>query len=286
MPRTIKTNPGIGDSLWIMQKLINSGEKFDWQINDGQPRRGKQIFDLLPQVSASCEYVPDLQYKIVGPRNIQRMKPIWSTITEQDFYLSANEHLESGSRIEQFLPDLQTSYELPFQTQQWEEVVKNNFPGGPYIGIYGSAYSTARAWGMWREGQWLELIMMMRKLIPDATFVQIGAAWDEDMATNLTKLLVHHQISYISTIGQPLGYVIEVMKRLAYGFYFPSGLGILSGLLHRPSTMFYPASLPRLATTWADPEIIANGTFKECQGCAPEIIMRWVKDVYKLKDRI
>jgi len=284
--RTIKTNPGIGDACWIFQKLINSGEQFNWQIHNGAPQRGKQIFDLLPQLSASCEYVPNLQYSIVGPRNIQKQLPLWKQIRMNDFYLSANEHLESGKRIETFLPDLPTSYELPFQTQQWEAEVKERFKGGPYIGIYASAYSTARNWGFWDEYGWLKLIQSMRGLIPEATFVLIGAEWDAELAGNLRNLLQRHHIAYISTIGQPLGYVIEMMKMLAYGFYFPSGLGILSGLLHRPSVMFYPVALPKLACTWADPAIIQNGNFKECQFCTPEKIFAWVKDEYKLKNKL
>lgn len=284
--RTIKTNPGIGDSLWVIQKLINSGEKFNFQIHDGNPQRGKQIFDLLPQVAESCEYVPSLQYSVVGPKNIQRQLKNWKQIRMNEFFLSANEHLESGARIETFLPDLPTSYELPFQTQQWEAEVKGQFTKGPYIGIYASAYSTARNWGFWDERGWLKLIKLMRGLIPGATFVLIGAEWDAELAANLRRQLRAHRIPYVSTIGQPMGYVIEMMKVLSYGFYFPSGLGILSGLLRRPSVMFYPKALPNLACTWADPVIIEDGSFKECQFCTPEKIFAWVKDQYKLASKI
>jgi len=284
--RTIKTNPGIGDSLWILQKLINSGEKFNFQIHSGHPQRGKQIFDLLPQVAASCIYTDGLQYNVVKRMNIARQCNHWVGIRQTDFFLSANEHLESGTRIEHFLPDLPTSYELPFQTQEWEQEVRERFTGGPYIGIYCSAYSTVRNWGFWNELGWLTLIQSLQKLIPEATFVLIGAEWDAELAGNLRNLLQRNSISYISTVGKPLGYVIELMKVLAYGFYFPSGLGILSGLLHRPSVMFYPPALPKLGTTWADPTIIQNGTFKECQFCTPEKIFAWVKDVYKLDQKI
>jgi len=286
MPRTIKTNPGIGDALWVLQKLINTGEKFHWQIHDGNPRRGKQIFDLLPQITESCEYKPGLQYSVIKPNNIARHINVWTAIRQDDFCLSANEHLEAGRRIETFLPDLPTSYELPFQTQEWELAVKERFKAGPYIGIYASAYSTARNWGFWTEEGWLKLIQLVKGLIPEATFVLIGAEWDAELAANLRNLLQRHHIAYVSTIGQPLGYVIEMMKVLAYGFYFPSGLGILSGLLHRPSVMFYPPALPKLANTWVDPVIIADGSFKECQFCTPEKIFAWVRDVYKLDQKI
>jgi hypothetical protein len=284
--RTIKTCQGLGDAAWVLQKLVGAKECFNFQIHAGSPQRGKQIFDLLPQIAASCEYVPGLPYSVVGPRNIQRQKKYWRLIQEQDFFLSANEWLEAGNRIETFLPDLPTSYSLPFQTAEWEEVVKTDFPGGPYIGIYASAYGTARQWGFWDEHGWRDLIDMMDHYIPDATFVLIGAEWDSPLAANLATLLREDHVRFISTIGKPLGYVIEMMKRLAYGFYFPSGLGILSGLLARPSCMFYPPALPRLATTWADPHIIADQTFKECQFCGPSDIFRWVKNDFKLESRL
>ena len=248
--------------------------------------RGKQIFDLLPQIASSCEYVPGLPYSVVGPRNIQRTKKYWRMIVEQDFFLSANQHLEEGNRIETFLPDLPTSYSLPFQTQEWEEVVKGDFQGGPYIGIYASAYSTVRNWGFYDEYAWMTLIEMIHDLVPQVTFVQIGASYDAPLAANLSALLKEAEYSFISTIGQPLGYVIELMKRLSYGLYFPSGLGILSGLLASPSCMFYPPALPRLATTWCDPKLTQENIFKECQFCSQQSIFSWLRDVYCLKDKI
>lgn len=284
--RVIKTNPGIGDACFIFQKLINSGEQFNWQIHNGAPQRGKQIFDLLPQLSASCAYMPDLQYRVVGPRNIQRQIPNWKQIRMNDFYLSANEHLEAGKRIETFLPDLPTSYELPFQTQEWTGPVAVDFPKGIYIGIYASAYSTVRSWGFWGPDLWMQLILSLRQLIPEAIFVQIGAEWDINVADDIRARMVFHNVRFINTIGKPLGYVIEMMKILNYGFYFPSGLGILSGLLHRKSVMFYPPALPKLATTWADPAIIEDGSFKECQFCTPEVIFNWCRDEYHLESKI
>lgn len=267
-------------------KLVNSNERFNVQMHDGMPQRGRQVVDLLPQTFASCEYAPGLQYRVVNANNIQRYAGDWKNITQQDFYLSANEWLEAGRRIETFLPDLPTSFELPFQTQEWTGPVAVDFQGGPYIGIYASAYSTARAWGFWDADGWYELILKLHKLIPEATFVQIGAEWDIGVADDIRARMDKGKVPYINTIGKPLGYVIEMMKILSYGFYFPSGLGILCGILHRAGCMFYPPALPKLACTWADPAIIADGSFKECQFCSPGEIFAWVRDTYKLHEKI
>ena len=279
--RLIKTAPGIGDSIWLFQKLINAPnhERFAFQISNQMPQRGKQIFDLCPAVSVQCTYEPNLPYKKIKACNVQNFRKDFKDIKNMEFYLSANQHLEAGKRIEQFLPDLPTSYTLPFATEDYALDVEIDFPDTErYIGIYGSAYSTARNWGAWTESEWFDLISRVHKKNKNFIFVQIGAEWDVDMATELSAKLTEAKIPYVSTIGKPLGYVIELMKILDYGFYFPSGLGILSGILHRPSTMFYSAANISIAGTWADPESIKDGSFKECLFAEPKDIFKWVCD--------
>lgn len=286
MSRLIKTNPGIGDSCWLFQKLLSSHELFRFQIHDGKPQRGKQIFDLLPAIAESCEYTPGLPYNYVKVNNITNRFRLWKQIRMRDFVLSANDHLEQGHRIEDFLPDLPTSFDLPFETHQWADEAKADFPDNvPYIGIYGSAYSTTRAWGFWQEPEWLKMMLLINSLVPNGVFVHIGAEWDLAMSRNLHAMAVPHKLKQISTIGKPLGYVLEMMKRLTYGLYFPSGLGILSGLLRRPSVMFYPKHLAKMPGTWADPKLLKDGTFKECMFCSPEQMFVWLRDTYQLKDR-
>jgi hypothetical protein len=285
--RTIKTTPGIGDSLWVIMHIINAREKFHWQISASPPQRGKQVFDLLPQLG-DCQYVPGLGYNLIKARNVTKMARTWGRIRAQSFFLEANSHLEAGNRIENFLPDLPTSYTLPFQTQQWATEIDAAFPYEvPLIGIYASSYATSRNWGFWQAKEWFELIDEMYRYLPDAKFVIIGAEWDGPMADELMNMIASAKIPYVNTIGQPLGYVIELMKILDYAFYFPSGLGIISGLLSRPSLMFYsPSAHPRLMRTWADPELIKSGIFTERFFCTPGEAFEHVRDEYKLSTKL
>lgn len=275
--RTIQVCPGIGDNLWLLMKLINSGEKFRFQLPGGNPRRGKQIFELLPQVSASAEYVGPRKYQTLMSMNIQKVKPRWSLITEQYFTLTCNEHLERGRRLEDFLPDLQTSFRLDYNTKHFAPVAEVLMPAEmfEFIGIYGSSYSTSRAWGFWDEHRWLELIRLVYHHNPNYCFVIIGASWDLDLGRNLVRLLDAHGIPYVNTIGQPLGVVVEVLKRLRYFFSFPSGLGILAPSVGCPVTMFYPKHLERMMNAWASPEDIETGAYKGCQFCEPGKIFKW-----------
>lgn len=281
--RSIKVCAGIGDNIWLLMKLINAGEQFDFFLPDGKPQRGKQIFDLLPEVAASATYAPGLSYKVLTEHNIQKRKPFWNGINDRSFYLQCNDHLEQGKRIETFLPDLPTRFKIDWFTDAVRPNVKINFPATKkYIGIYGSSYSTSRAWGFWNEHEWLELIRKIHRHEPEYVFVIIGAAWDLDLGRNLVKLLEHERIPFINTIGEPLGTVVEIMKRLTYFFSFPSGLGILAPTVNCPVTMFYPKHLEPMMNAWASPEDIQSGAYKGCQFCRPEAIFNWVIEHNKI----
>lgn len=272
MTRTIRTCAGIGDNIWLLQKLINTGEHFNFELPDGKPQRGRQVFDILPQVAASCRYVPGLTYKTLAAKTERGQ---WKDIKADSFYLSCNHHLENGNNLKDFLSDLPISYKLP-----WVLPAENTQWLRPLIGIYGSAYSTQRAWkqyGAWGVDEWLRLIKLIHAVDKEYIFIIIGAEWDTDFASELENKLKALDISFENTIGKSLGYVGYLMKQFHYAFYFPSGLPIFSESLTGSSdcTMFYTSNIAKIARTWADPERIKNGNFKECLFCSPEKIFEW-----------
>jgi ADP-heptose:LPS heptosyltransferase len=267
---TIQLPAGIGDAIWVLQKLVHTKQKFHFQLPGGQPQRGKQVFDLLPQLTESCSYVEKLGYKHI--KHVAKTK--WEQVNGLAA-LSANEHLERGIRIEKYLPDLPTSYTLDYKTSQENKVVAQELvDNGRFIGIYGSSYSMERSWNGWKEDKWFEFI----KLFPKGyTFVIIGAKWDIDLGGELIKLLEKENIPFVNTIGQPLGVVIEVLKRLEMFIGFPSGLSILNETLAKRTLMFYPPHLNKMINAWPDPERIRSGEYKGCQFCEPVKIFEWIK---------
>lgn len=287
--RIIKVCSGIGDNIWLAQKLVNQSERFNFWLPDGKPQRGKQIFDVLPQIANRATYVPGLSYNLLAKQNIQNKLKNWRQITHPEFFLTANAHLEAGKRIEDFLPDLPTSFVIDYATDEEDKrTAKLVVPHStvPVIGIYGSAYSTQRAWGFWDENGWFELIQLLRKKCPEAIFVIIGAHFDIDLAGNLMKLLDEEAVNYIDTIGQPLSVVIEILKRLNYFIGFPSGLSILNETLGKNGVMFYPFHLQPMMNAWANPERIASGEYKGCLFCSPKEIYNWIVNNYKLFDKL
>ncbi len=292
--RTIKTCPGIGDTIWLFMKLINQPEKFHWKIGDGSPQRGKAIFDLFPQLVESFEYIPQCGYNKVK-RNATHGK--WHKFTSQEFYLEANSHLELGNRIENFLPDLPTSFKLEYATSYEDEgkaleilgfdsidTNEGKIYGGaiePLIGIYTSAYSNARHWGGWEADDWIALIQLIHRYNKGYKFVFIGAVYDIGISQILMEGMPKEM--YINTIGQPLSVVIEILKRLDCFIGFPSGLSIINETLAAKQTiMFFPPHLSKLINAWPDPERIENASYKGCLFCEPKQIFDWMVNNNKI----
>lgn len=268
----------MGDCAWVLSRIQSVGETFNFIIPDGLPQRGKQIFDLLPQIANSCTYGSGLSYRKIDENNILHSRTYWAKIIEKKFYLSANTHLETGNRIEKFLPDLPVSYTLNFQTTDKDNMKARGLMNEVkhYVGIYTSAYGTTRNWGFWDEKLWFELIERVYRKRMDSVFVIIGASWDVDLSNKLMDMLLNAKIPFINTVGQPLPVVIEIMKLLDYGFYFPSGLPIIGEYIKvKGSVMFYPPHLRKMINSWADLERTESGVFKECLFCTPKEIFNW-----------
>jgi hypothetical protein len=271
MTRTILTCAGIGDGIWLIQKLVNSGEQFNFRLAGDEPRRGHQIFELLPSLCASVAYDTDFGSSQALQTNIQLRKKKWCEIDERAFFLTANHHLEQGERIESFLPDLGTSFEIGWNTGHHAKRARELMPDGvPYVGLYGSSYSTVRSWSFWGATYWAQFAARIRGVNPDAVFVVVGASFDTDLAGDLSQMLANRGVRHLMFIGEPLGFVIEAMKRMRQFFSFPSGLGILAPTVRCPTMMFYPAHLLRMMNAWADPAAIKAGLYKGLPFCDPE----------------
>lgn len=282
---------GIGDSVWLIQKLINTNEKFKVFIHDGFPQRGAQIWELCPQVTESCHYVPGLFYEVRGcgyhlkDLNIAKRGTTWKSIInhpdvirDKGFCIEANTHVESGSRIENFLPDLPTSFKIDWASHHEKASAKKLLGKGKFIGIYGSSYSTARHWDMWQVGEWIELIKLIHAKDPDYIFVIIGASWDLDLTGQLIPELDRLNIKYVNVIGKNLAFSLEVMKLLKYMFAFPSGLGIVAPTISVPCVMFIAPQIKTqvaLMNTFASPEDLKADNYKACLRCSPKVIFDW-----------
>lgn len=275
--RLIRVPAGIGDNVWLAMKLVNAPnkERFDFQLCGGQPRRGKQIFDLLPQLTRSAVYADGLKFPQV--KEIAGSLPNdFGDINTKSFALECNTHLEKGGRIEEYLPDLATTWELNYVTtgSGFEEYLLPGVAAEPrpkYIGIYCSSYSTSRSWNFWNERQWFDLIqkIYLEYEPHEVCFVTIGAMWDIDLTSKLIKLMRDNAVPHYDTVGKPLAWVVDCLKSLDYFIGFPSGLSIINETLHKKTMMFYPEHLNLMRYAWAEPERIKSGEYLAPLFCEP-----------------
>lgn len=287
--RTIKVCAGIGDSIWVLQKLLNQKEKFHFQIPDGSPQRGKPLYDLLPQIVESSEYVPGLNYTKMAKENIQNRKHRWMDINEKMFSLTANSHVEAGKRIEGFLYDLPTSYQIEYATTQSDAAAAERIlydKSKRYIGIYTSAYSNARNVGGWVMLDWFKLIRLLHTKNRDIVFVIVGAPYDVGITEELIIEMRRAGIRFVNTTGRHLPVVIELLKRFSYFIGFPSGLSILNETLGKDGTMFYQDKVKGIINTWAEKSRIEKGNIKECLFCDPAAIYDWIVNEYCLIEKL
>lgn len=276
MNRLIRVPPGIGDSIWILQKLINAKEKFDFHLSNSLPQRGKQIFDLLPQVASSCEYVPGLGYSTIKA-TASGNSEYWNEHKDKAFTLECNSHLEAGKRIEDYLPDLPMTYKLPYVTiasdKAHASVLTPVRPDRKYVGLYTSSYNTSKNFGegFWNANEWFDFAQKISAEDNNIVFVVIGADWDMDLSSMLmTKFLANHiPIPFVNTVGEHLSVVIEILKRLNYFIGFPSGLSIINETLHKKTFMFYPKWLVPLSTAWPEESRIKSNDYIPQIFCTP-----------------
>lgn len=266
----LKVCAGIGDNIWLMMKLLSTGDKFDFELAGDQPHRGKQIFDMLPQLVNSSKYSSFYSGHVIRAFDRANVS-LYSELKDQMF-LQCNTHLEGGNRIETFLPDLDTVW-----YPEWD--IKNHCDlDGDLIGIYGSCYNVLRHWNFWKEDEWFELISRIHNEHPNYRFAIIGATFDLDMASKLCLKLDNAGIPFYSTVGQPLDYVASLMKKLKFFYCFPSGLGILAHSVKCPTLMFYPDHLKNMKQTWISPGSIENGRFLEEDFITPSKAYELTKD--------
>lgn len=286
--RTVKTCAGIGDAIWVLGKLAPLKQKFNFILAGDEPHRGKQIFDLLPTIANGCEY-GDFGSMEAIKGSIHLQHGYYGSIQgATPFFLAINQHLEQGKRIEDFMPDLKMQFSLPYKTKKFKGQAKKLMgkKKKKYIGIYAARYEVLGNWNFWKEDGWLDLIKRIYILDKNVEFVVIGADYDLDLGSTIINGMKELNIPCIELIGEELGLVIEALKRLDYLFAFPSGIPIISTSLEIPTLMFYPPHLEPMIDTWANPKLIKNSTYKGMLFCTVDEAFGWVKNKYKLFDRL
>jgi len=152
---TVDTVQGVGDLVWVYQKLAPYFGKINLNIlavdNSELQMRAKKFIELLPKVGT-------INYKITSSEHYNKvawthhkMGPILIDPNKIHEY-AVNKPMEEGMRIDAIDPDTQVEWDLKFN------VPEPRFHAGNYIVLYISGSKNNMSWD---HNKWASFIVTM-----------------------------------------------------------------------------------------------------------------------------
>lgn len=245
--------PGIGDALWSLMKIpallkhhgVNKAVIGICQ--SGPPYRSKEFLEMfdfvdhavyrnLSCIETTIPWLPD------GSCNWAPSQKNWHN--EFDYMLQANSTLEKGERIETWLPEFPTDFDIMDRFHVSGKGLRMGRRAclGPYCCLYfsnlvGNTTMGHNRNGLWSPDDWKELI---RSLIDMDLFVHVlGAEWDKDyLRTYLPEL--EDWMDVAIDVGElSIEETVVMLSNSKFFIGYQSGLGVISTLLGVPTAMWW-----------------------------------------------
>lgn len=216
-------------------------------------------------------------------KKLARMHYPYTQISPE-MYIEVNTWLERGERIEDFMPWLPTTFEMPWvidgrhKDMAWD-LLKD---GHNNIVIHTSSlkYNTKKSMiGNWNVGTWKKIVRKLNEEIPDLNIIWLGAQYDLDMLDFLRE-----DFPITAAVEMPAPVVVSLLKGCTGFLSYQSGLSIISICEHVPTFMIYYDNLRPMAYSFCPPEAINNDqlykpTYFEDLNNKPEMALEWVKSL-------
>jgi len=254
---TVNVYPGIGDILWVFHRLQGLFPILDINISGKGVRRSLDFVNMI-------EGVRNVSYKDISRPEIKSKTVHDVDLREyegKDFFLEANTWLESGKRIEDWMPKTDNFVkEVKFKPMPTHPFVntlqkRNN---ETYIGIYTSNIKNNKVNGMTPD-LWAKYIAEISSGYENPKIFIIGAEYDKDMGIKIKHLLsLKYKVHAMITIGYKIHETMGLLKKLDFIVGFPSGICILSNMFKIPNVMFMTTKLKKMHLTWVDKDLINN----------------------------
>lgn len=274
---TIKVPSGIGDISWILSKLSNAKDvELYFEIADGWPHRSHQLLELIPWVKGYS--YGDFSYSEIFAfeRMNKDLISSWESIVCSGLEvcpLSANYHLECGKGLESWLPDLKVDYHYEIATTVKSKLMAHKYLehlSQPVVCMSAASYRGSESWKTWGLVEWTEFLYEVHSARPECSFVLLGGFWD-DLTSGLAEFIEEQGYLGNCLVGRTrLGTAIEVIRSSDAYLGFPSGLGVLATVVHRPVFMMWPEHLRRLSTSWVPPFMLMSGDYQARSWESPE----------------
>jgi len=279
---------GIGDVSWILSKLVNVSDRYDFNIEvaDGAPYRTVPFLRMFPWISKADYgnfHYTDLHFGYHS-QNLYT----WKAIEESGrgrIWLTNNPHLEAGNRLEDWLPDLPTDFHYPInegklaavRTNHILESCRKKFHFVHPLKLYGisaASYRGAQAWNTWEYEDWATFLTLWSDHDRGARFILMGGGWDD-----LTRSLYEEfaDLCFDAVGKTSFATAINLHRNLDGYVGFSSGLGIIRTVINKKTFMFWPEFQEKLSTSWAPPDMLEAGTYDCCLWQEPESAFKKVE---------
>lgn len=250
--------PGIGDTVWCFHKLqdyLKSKGYFDVEVSSTGILRSETIMKLVGARRVGTHNANPTQVECKAIKSLAELR--------SGSYVSINKHLESGRRIEEWLPELKMKWDIEFNIPLDSRIKAIKLIPKDIkcpVGVYTSSLPNnmnPQYNGFGLKG-WATRILEIMEHRPDSTIVLIGADYDRSILDPLAALLKEAEVPHILVIGEDISVTIEVIKKLKFLISYPSGIGILGNILHTPTLMYMPKWLTKMHNTWLHPDAIGR----------------------------
>lgn len=273
------TSPGLGDILWILNKVYDNTDK-DIHIHSfSRHVYSAHLLENLPKVKKVTQWSGIKAYKEFM-KKCQEEYPKYNQLSDLNnidkMYLEMNTHVDNGNRIETFLPNLKTTFELPYQDNQLERV-KSLYKDKEYILIYTSALKNNRLdrhhTGSWNFRNWISIIKSLRSKYK---VVWIGSSFDQDA---LNEVINHTGIDY--HLNEPLEFLIPLFRNCKAFLGYQSGLNCITIQEQVPTYMLYFNKLTKLPNAICHPNFINNPKYyyEYFDNYNVEKLHRWIEEL-------
>jgi hypothetical protein len=220
---------GLGDLLWVLAKLSHIPNAIFWLPGIEQRRSG----GLARAADMRYGYLDDLATDWVWdqPGNPPLPKSGWITV-------QANRHLESGQRLVDWYPQLNTAYpklKLSYQPPSCRYVV-------------GFACNAGYMGGQLQAETWARIFRKIEATV--APVLIVGAGRDVDFAKMIER---HYQVKMPPMYDAPVEEVMAVILGAKAMVSVASGLAVFSIAYGVPTLISYPAHLAKMPGTWEPP---------------------------------
>lgn len=291
---------GIGDSVWALMKIphllrVYGAEQAHVALCGPPPHRALSFVERFDFV-ASAEYShwECVEANYTTPEGTYNWAPSgigWHH--EFDWMLQANRHLESGLRLESWLPEMETDWHIAdrfrFTACEVREAIEFERQIGPYCIFYLGPESGNTTCGhnrgpLWTPQDWGALARLFRER--GLKIVVVGASYDQSYFEKYAGAHIGECVNKIgaSSIGQTFSAVQRARCVIAY----QSGIGIFAVYLGVPTACFwrpYGNSIDgrafvsfkdEMASAWAPLDALRSGRYLPSiyTRCTPESIVQ------------